>query len=155
MKAIELAAAILDEAKTQIQANMAHHYISRYNKKDRWVNASGRSSEAWRVEVEGNKARLVYEGDDIAPLQSIQDGTTEVPSVEEAAEWREAKIRSGADDTIPPPEEIVAIITERPGTERYQANEDWIVSPVVDTAVQAIVDQIPSVTAMDIATEIF
>lgn len=152
MKAIELAAAILDEAVVQIQANMAQHYQTENG--ERWVNASGRSSEAWRVEVEGNKARLVYEGDDIAPLQSIQDGTTEVPSVEEAAEWREAKIRSGAVG-LPSPQGIVKGIAKRGGTERFLEPQDWIIGPVIDTAVQALVDQIPSVTARDIATEIF
>lgn len=152
MTALELAAAILDEAVVQIQANMAQHYQTENG--ERWVNASGRSSEAWRVEVEGNKARLVYEGDDIAPLQSIQDGTTEVPSVEEAAEWREAKIRSGAVG-LPSPQGIVKGIAKRGGTERFLEPQDWIIGPVIDTAVQALVDQIPSVTARDIATEIF
>lgn len=152
MKAIELAAAILDEAKTQIQANMAQHYDTPFG--ERWVNASGRSSEAWRVDVEGTKARLVYEGEDVAPLQSIQEGTTEVPSLDEAARWVEEKTRSGA-DSLPSPEAVVKGISLRGGTERNLMPQDWIVSPVIDTAVQALIDQIPAVTAHDIATEIF
>lgn len=152
MKAVELAAAILDEAKTQIQANMAAHYDTPYG--ERWVNASGRSSEAWRVEVEETKARLVYEGDDVAPLQSIQDGTDEVPSLDEAARWVEEKTRSGAGN-LPSPEAVVKGIALRGGTERHLMPQDWIVSPVIDTAVQALIDQIPAVTAHDIATGIF
>lgn len=155
MDAKELAAAILDEARVQIQANMAVHFTSSYNNKERWINASGRSSEAFRVDVDDNHVRLVYEGDGIAPLHTIQDGTDDVPSVEEAAEWRENKIRSGADETIPPPEAIVDIIKKRPGTERFQAHEDWIIGPVVETALQALNEQLPQQLVKDIKGGIF
>ena len=150
MKAVELAAAILDEAKTQIQANMAQHYDTPYG--ERWVNASGRSSEAWRVEVEDTKARLVYEGDDVAPLQSIQDGTTGIPPIFVIEKWM------GEKGIFPPdlsPWAIRTNMKKRGGSERHIDEQDWIVSPVIDTAVQALVDQILAVTAHDIATEIF
>lgn len=152
MKAVELAAAILDEAKTQIQANMAQHYDTPFG--ERWVNASGRSSEAWRVEVEETKVRLVYEGDNVAPLQSIQDGTDDVPSLEEAAMWVEEKTRSGAMD-LPSPEAVVKGIEKQGGTERHLLPQDWIVTPVVDTAVQALMEQVPMLVEKDIITQIF
>lgn len=156
MDAKELAAAILDEARVQIQANMAVHFTSAYNMDERWINASGRSSEAFRVEVDKNHVRLVYEGDGIAPLHTIQDGTDEVPTIEEAAEWREDKIRSGAiEEQIPPPGKIVDIIRRRPGTERFQAHEDWIIGPVVETALQALNEQLPQQLVKDIKGGIF
>lgn len=148
----ELAAAILDEARVQIQANMAVHYST--SNGERWINASGRSSEAFRVEVDENHVMLVYDGDGIAPLNTIQEGTDEVPSVEEAAEWREAKTRSGAKG-LPSPKAIVRGIENRGGTERYHEPQDWIISPVVETALQALNEQLPQQMVKDIKGGIF
>lgn len=152
MDAKELAAAILDEARVQIQANMAAHYQT--SNGERWVDASGRSSEAFMVEVEENHVRLVYEGDGIAPLHTIQEGTDEVPSVEEAAEWRENKTRSGAKG-LPKPKSIVRGIEKRGGTERYNEPQEWIITPVVETAVQALTEQLPKQLVKDIKGGIF
>lgn len=152
MSAIEFAAAILDEARVQIQANMAQHY--HIENGERWVNASGRSSEAFMVEVDGNHVRLVYRGEDVAPLESIQDGTDEVPTIQEAASWREAKTRSGAVG-LPSPQGIVKGIEKRGGTERFFEPQDWIISPVIDTAVQALNEQLPQQMVKDIKGGIF
>lgn len=151
MTAKDLASAILDEARVQIQANMAQHYNTSYG--ERWVNASGRSSEAFRVEEDEHAVRLTYKGDGIAPLETIQYGTDEAPTLQEAASWREAKIRSGADN-LPSPYAIVKVI-EACGTERFLDNQDWIIGPVVDTAVQALNEQLPSAIVKDIKTQFF
>lgn len=151
MTAQELAAAILDEAVVQIQANMAQHYQTSYG--ERWVNASGRSSEAFSVEIDEHAVRLTYKGDGIAPLETIQYGTDEVPTLQEAASWREAKTRSGADN-LPPPYAIVKAI-ETGGTERFIDHQDWIIGPVIDTAVQALNEQLPSAIVKDITTQFF
>lgn len=152
MDAKELAAAILDEARVQIQANMAVHY--RTIKGERWINASGRSSEAFMVEVDGNHARLVYRGEDVAPLETIQDGTDEVPTIQEAASWREAKTRIGAIG-LPSPHGIVKGIEKSGGTERYHEPQDWIIGPVVETALQALNEQLPQQLVKDIKGGIF
>ena len=151
MTARGIASAILDEARVQIQANMAQHYNTSYG--ERWVNASGRSSEAFRVEADEHAVRLVYAGDGIAPLETIQHGTDEAPTLQEAASWREAKKRSGADN-LPPPYAIVKAI-ETGGTERFIDNQDWIIGPVIDTAVQALNEQLPSAIVKDITAQFF
>lgn len=147
MSARDVAVKILDEARAQIQANMVQHY--RTSKGERWVNASGRSSEAFQVVEEDGRVRLVYRGDDVAPLESIQYGTTEAPTVQEAASWREAKMRSGADN-LPSPEAIVLNIEAQGGTERHHEPQDWIINPVIDMAVQALNDQLPLAITKDI-----
>ena len=138
---IDLAAKILDECRARIQANMAKKY--RTSKGERWINASGRSLAAFQVEVSERLAALVYKGDDIAPLDSIQYGTTEVPSIEEAGRWREEKIRSGARN-LPSAKAIVEGIRRRGGTERHFEPQDWVVGPEVEAAVAALRDQIPA-----------
>ena len=85
MTAKDTAIKILDECRARIQANMAKHYRTSHG--ERWINASGRSSAAFNVEVTDNSVRLVYRGDDVAPLFSIQDGTTGVAPVSVLAEW--------------------------------------------------------------------
>ena len=82
----QLAAKILDEARVMIQANMAKRY--RTSRGERWINASGRSSAAFQVEDnDGVHVRLVYKGDDVAPLESIQYGTTGVAPVSVLSDW--------------------------------------------------------------------
>lgn len=152
MEALDLAVKILDEARTQIQANMALHY--RTSKGERWVNASGRSAEAFQVESDEYAVRLVYRGDNVAPLESIQYGTDEVPTLQEAASWREAKTRSGAVG-LPSPQGIVNGIAKRGGTERFFEPQDWIIGPVIDTAVQALNEQLPKAVAGEIKTQFF
>ena len=138
---IGLAAKILDECRARIQANMARRY--RTSKGERWINASGRSSEAFQVEVSERRAALVYKGDDVAPLASLQTGTTEVPTLAEAGRWREEKIRSGARN-VPSAKAIVEGIRRRGGTERHFDPQDWVVGPEVEAAVDALRDQIPA-----------
>lgn len=147
MSAKDIAVKILDEARAQIQANMALHY--RTGKGERWVNASGRSSEAFQVVEEDGRVRLVYRGDDVAPLESIEHGTTEAPSLQEAAAWREEKTRSGASN-LPNPETIVLNIEARGGTDRHFEPQEWIITPVVSTAAQALSDQLPLALIEDI-----
>lgn len=131
-----LAAKILDECRTRIQANMARHY--RTSKGERWINASGRSSAAFKVEVSERRAALVYKGDDVAPLISLQTGTTGVPPVSVLSRWIEEK---GLDLN---PWAVRTNIKKRGGTERHFEPQDWVVGPEVEAAVDALRDQIPA-----------
>lgn len=133
---IDLAAKILDECRARIQANMARRY--RTSKGERWINASGRSSEAFKVEVSERRAALVYKGDDVAPLASLQTGTTGVPPVSVLSRWMEDK---GLDLK---PWAVRANIKKRGGTERHFEPQDWVVGPEVESAVAALMDQIPA-----------
>lgn len=152
MSAIETAAKILDEAREQIQANMARHY--RTSKGERWINASGRSSAAFKVVADGaNKVMLVYRGSDVAPLETLQYGTTNVPTIEEAERWRKEKEASGAKG-LPSAEGIVKAIAQR-GTERHQEPQDWVIGPVVEAAVAALNEQLPSLVVKDIHNKLF
>lgn len=137
MEALDLAVKILDEARTQIQANMAVHY--RTSKGERWVNARGKSSQAFQVTTEGNHARLIYQGDDVAPLETIQGGTDEEPSAEEIMQWHRDKF---GEEISEKSAQRIADKIGREGTERWQENQDWIITPIVETAAQALVDQI-------------
>lgn len=153
MGAIETAAKILDEAREQIQANMAVHY--RTEKGERWINASGRSAAAFQVVTDGSdKVLLVYRGDDVAPLETIQYGTTEVPTIEQAERWRREKELSGARG-LPSAAGIVNIIRRRDGTERYEDPQDWVIGPVVEMAVAALYDQMPAIAVKDIRDKLF
>lgn len=133
---IDLAAKILDECRARIQANMARHYRTSHG--ERWINASGRSSEAFKVEVSERRAALVYKGDDVAPLASLQTGTTGVPPVSVLSRWMEEK---GLDLN---PWAVRTNIKKRGGTERNFEPQDWVVAPEVEAAVDALRDQIPA-----------
>lgn len=152
LKAADLAANILDEARAHIQANMAQHY--RTINGERWVNASGRSSAAFQVERGTDSVKLIYRGDDVAPLSSIEYGTEEVPSLEEAERWREDKIKSGATN-VPSAKAIVRSIELNGGTERYREPQEWIISPVIETAVLALHDQLRGAALEDIKFNLF
>lgn len=134
----ELAIKILDECRERIQANMAKRY--RTSKGERWVNASGRSSEAFQVTTEagGTSVRLVYRGEDVAPLASIQNGTDGVPPISVIERWQRDK---GLEHLNP--WAIRTNIKKRGGTERHIEHQDWIVAPEVKAAVDALNDQIP------------
>lgn len=138
---IDLAAKILDECRARIQANMAKHCRTSHG--ERWINASGRSSDAFNVEVSDRRAALVYKGDDVAPLASLQSGSTDVPTIAEAGRWRDEKIRSGARN-VPSAKAIVEGIRRRGGTERHFEPQDWVIGPEVEAAVDALRDQIPA-----------
>ena len=133
---IGLAAKILDECRARIQANMARRYRTSHG--ERWINASGRSSEAFQVEVSERRAALVYKGDDVAPLASLQTGTTGVPPVSVLSRWMEEK---GLDLN---PWAVRTNIKKRGGTERHFEPQDWVVGPEVEAAVDALRDQIPA-----------
>lgn len=158
MRTEDTAVKILDECRSRIQANMAKKY--RTAKGERWINASGRSSEAFKVETETGdfglsaSVRLVYRGDDVAPLDSIQYGTTDVPTVEEAAHWRDEKERSGARG-LPSPSAIVEGIRRRGGTERYQEPQEWVIGPELAAAEDALRDQIAEPFLQDVRNFIF
>lgn len=147
MDARDLAVKILDEARAQIQANMAQHY--RTSNGERWINASGRSSAAFQVVESEGHVQLVYRGENVAPFDSIENGSTDVPSIQEAASWREDKIRSGATD-LPSIKGIVKGILNRGGTERHEEPQDWVITPVIDLAVQALNEQLPDAYIRDI-----
>lgn len=143
MSARDIAVKILDEARAQIQANMAQHY--RTGKGERWVNASGRSSEAFQVVEEEGRVRLVYRGDDVAPLETIQYGTTGVPPISVIEQWQIDKGLEGIN-----PWAIRTNIKKHGGTERHVEPQDWIVNPVIDMAVQALNEQVPEAITKDI-----
>ena len=133
---LQIAVKILDEARAQIQANMAKRY--RTTRGERWINASGRSSEAFKVEALGTRARLVYRGEDVAPLDSIQYGTTGVPPISVIEDWQRDKGLEYLN-----PWAIRTNIKKRGGTERHQEPQDWVIGPVVESAVDALNEQIP------------
>lgn len=79
MAAIDEALLILDECREDIQAAMAFQN----------VNASGRSSAAFQVERTARGCRLVYRGDDVAPLETLEEGRGpgEMPDTERLRQW--------------------------------------------------------------------
>lgn len=149
-KGEELATKILDEARAAIQANMAVHYRTKYG--ERWVNASGRSSAAFQVVTEEGHVRLVYRGSDVAPLETIQWGYKGEADLQKLEEWKSIKEAQGAIG-IPPARKVQERI-ERDGTERYADEQDWIISPVISLATQALRDQLPKAIVQDITDNI-
>ena len=137
MSATDTAVKILDECRARIQANMAKRY--RTGGGERWINASGRSSSAFKVEVsaDGNRVQLVYRGDDVAPLSSIQDGTTGVAPVRVLAEWIADK---GLELN---PWAVRANIKKRGGTERHFEHQDWVIQPEIDAAMEELRRELP------------
>ena len=144
-----LAAKILDEARVMIQANMAKRY--RTSRGERWINASGRSSAAFKVEdKDGVHVRLVYNGDDVAPLDSIQFGTTGVPPISVIEQWQRDKGLEGIN-----PWAIRTNIKKRGGTERHIEPQDWVIGPVVEAAVDALNEQLPAATVRHVRDMLF
>lgn len=144
-----LAAKILDEARVAIQANMAKRY--RTSRGERWINASGRSSAAFQVEdKDGVHVRLVYKGDDVAPLDTIQYGTTGVPPISVIKQWQRDKGLDGIN-----PWAIRTNIKKRGGTERHVEPQDWIVGPVVEAAVDALNEQLPAAAVRQVRDMLF
>lgn len=144
-----LAAKILDEARVMIQANMAKRY--RTSRGERWINASGRSSEAFQVEdKDGVHVRLVYKGDDVAPLETIQYGTTGIAPISAIERWQKDKGLEGIN-----PWAIRTNIKKRGGTERHIEPQDWVVGPVVEAAVDALNDQLPAAAVRQVRNLLF
>lgn len=131
---------ILDQCREQIVANMYRHYPTIHG--ERWVTASGRSAAAFKVEADEDSVRLVYSGSDVAPLDSIENGNKEPPSIDRAWQWREEKIMSGADESIPFAKTIVKNIIRRGGTERHIEPQPWILSEPIDAALYDIRENI-------------
>lgn len=150
MKAEDIAAIILDECRQRIQANMARRY--RTDKGERWINASGRSSAAFKVEREPGVVRLVYDGDDVAPLDTLEFGTDEAPTVDEILRWWQEKF--GEELDLHSAELIVAKI-EKEGTERWKTPQNWVFSPEIAAAEEALIDQIPAVAIEEFKNYIF
>ena len=145
----QLAVKILDEARVAIQANMARRY--RTSRGERWINASGRSSAAFQVEdKDGVYVRLVYKGDDVAPLKSIQYGTTGVPPISVIEQWQRDKGLEGVN-----PWAIRTNIKKRGGTERHVEPQDWVVGPVVEAAVDALNEQLPAAAVRHVRDMLF
>lgn len=147
MTAKDTAVKILDECRARIQANMAKRYRTSHG--ERWINASGRSSAAFKVEVTDNAVRLVYRGDDVAPLFSIQDGTTGVAPVSVLAEWIEDK---GLDLN---PWAVRTNIKKRGGTERHFEPQDWVIQPEIDAAVEELRRQLPFAARATVKERLF
>lgn len=144
-----LAVKILDEARAKIQANMALHY--RTSRGERWINASGRSSAAFQVEdKDGVHVRLVYKGDDVAPLDSIQYGTTGVPPISVIEQWQRDKGLEGIN-----PWAVRTNIKKRGGTERHVEPQDWVIGPVVEAAVDALNEQLPAAAVRQVRDMLF
>lgn len=144
-----LAVKILDEARVAIQANMAKRY--RTSRGERWINASGRSSAAFQVEdKDGVHIRLVYKGDDVAPLDTIQYGTTGVPPISVIEQWQRDKGLEGIN-----PWAIRTNIKKRGGTERHIEPQDWVVGPVVEAAVDALNEQLPAAAVRQVRDLLF
>jgi hypothetical protein len=144
-----LAAKILDEARVMIQANMAKRH--RTSRGERWINASGRSSAAFKVEdKDGVHVRLVYKGDDVAPLDTIQYGTTGVPPISVIEQWQRDKGLEGIN-----PWAIRTNIKKRGGTERHVEPQDWVVGPVVEAAVAALNEQLPAAAVRHVRDMLF
>lgn len=144
-----LSAKILDEARVAIQANMAKRY--RTSRGERWINASGRSSAAFQVEDrDGVHVRLVYKGDDVAPLDTIQYGTTEVPPISVIEQWQKDKGLEGIN-----PWAIRTNIKKRGGTERHVEPQDWVIGPVVEAAVDALNEQLPAAAVRHVRDMLF
>lgn len=147
MSAIDTAAKILDEARARIQANMAMHY--RTEGGERWINASGRSSDAFKVERNCDKVMLVYRGDDVAPLFSIQDGTTGIAPISVLERWISDK---GLDLN---PWAVRTNIKKRGGTERHSEPQDWVIQPAIDDAMESLRRDLPTVAAAAVREELF
>lgn len=146
---INLAVKILDEARVAIQANMAKRY--RTSRGERWINASGRSSAAFQVkDKDGVHVRLVYKGDDVAPLDTIQYGTTGVPPISVIEQWQRDKGLEGIN-----PWAIRTNIKKRGGTERHVEPQDWVVGPVVEAAVDALNEQLPAAAVRQVRDMLF
>lgn len=147
MDATDTAVKILDECRARIQANMAKRY--RTSGGERWINASGRSSAAFKVEVDGGTVRLVYRGDDVAPLFTIQDGTTGVAPVRVLAEWI-------ADKGLHlNPWAVRANIKKRGGTERHFEPQDWVIKPEIDAAMEALRRELPLAARASVKERLF
>lgn len=139
----------MDEARVMIQANMARRY--RTSRGERWINASGRSSAAFQVEdKDGVHVRLVYKGDDVAPLESIQYGTTGVPPISVIEQWQRDKGLEGIN-----PWAIRTNIKKRGGTERHVEPQDWVIGPVVEAAVDALNEQLPAAAVRQVRDMLF
>lgn len=147
MSAIDTAEKILDEARARIQANMAMHY--RTANGERWINASGRSSDAFKVERDRDKAMLVYRGDDVAPLFSIQNGTTGIAPISVLERWISDK---GLDLN---PWAVRMNIKKRGGTERHVTPQDWVIQPAIDEAMESLRRDLPASAKAAVREELF
>lgn len=147
MSAIDTAIKILDEARARIQANMAMHY--RTEGGERWINASGRSSDAFKVERGQNRALLVYRGDDVAPLFSIQDGTTGIAPVAVLERWMSEK---GLNLN---PWAVRTNIKKRGGTERHVTPQDWVIQPAIYEAMESLRRDLPASAKAAVREELF
>lgn len=91
MSAIDEAILILDEAAEAIRGRMHSENI----------NASGRSAAAFYAERTANGCRLVYRGDNVAPLLSLEEGQGpgDTPSPDAIFEWSRDKGLAFMDDS--------------------------------------------------------
>lgn len=150
MSARDVAVKILDEARVQIQANMAQHYQTANG--ERWVNASGRSSAAFQVVEDQDRVMLIYRGDDVAPLESIQDGTTGIPPISVIERWMREK---GIFPSDLSPWAIRTNMKKRGGSERHIDHQDWIIAPAVAEAVSQLNESLGKAIIGEIKQKLF
>lgn len=117
MRAIDEAVLILDEAAEAIRERLAAENI----------NASGRSSAAFFAERTANGCRLVYRGENVAPLLSLEEGRGpgEMPSPDVLFQWSMEKGLAFRDDADRM--RFAWLASEkiyREGTERHKAPVD-------------------------------
>lgn len=140
---IEQSKIILDECRSRIQANMAKHYRTAMG--DRVINATGKSSEAFKVVVDdtGLSVSLIYQGDDVAPIDSIQYGHKDRPSASDLKDWM--RVKTGRDLTDAQAERMADRIASI-GTERFREPQEWVITPELEKAS----DEIRKVLADDV-----
>lgn len=142
---------IMDECVARIRANMTKHY--RTSRGERWINASGRSSQAFMVEVLDDSVRLVYRGADVAPLDSIENGSEDLPTVENIERWRAEKMASGAGEL--PPADVIVERIKMNATERAREPQTWVVRPEVLAAAEELRTTISGVFVSEATATLF
>lgn len=147
---VDIIAKILDEAREAIQVNMATRYRTSSGE-TRWVNASGRSSAAFQVERYDGGVRLVYEGADVAPLESIQEGQdgSDMPTIAELQRWWKSKTGEELDEQRA---RAILVRIASHGTERWNEPQGWIIDPVVEAAADRIAREASAAYLKDITT---
>ena len=141
-------AIILDACRETIQKNMSKHYKT--SKGERWVNASGQSSAAFKVEISEEHVMLKYAGDGISPLEAIENGYKGDVSIDDIAHWRDVKKVSN----LPSAQTIVKNI-KNVGTERYLEPQNWIITPAVANAKNVIMSEIGELAKEMVINKLF
>lgn len=142
----------LDECRLRIVANLGKEYRLQ-NGEVRIINASGRSAKAFKVvQVGDNSFRLVYQGADVAPFDSLEYGHNERPQVEDIIRWSAEKFGEPFNDRKAM---YVAEKISRVGTERYREPQEWVLTPEILETTTEIRENIGSLLRGEITTFLF